>query len=207
MQPFDGADGTPEERSLIIDAAYACLSGPRTGPVPVAAILERAGVSTRAFYRHFESKDALFIAMLERESDELVRRLEHIPETVPGGPVEELRAWVEQMFDLVNDPRRATKMDVIDSDEVRVAKGYCAVRDRIRAERERSLIAILDRGLCAGVFPDAEPSADAAAISGAVSRVLAGMADPAAPSSEEAIAGILSFAHRALGVHRTAGTA
>jgi AcrR family transcriptional regulator len=200
VQPEPHADDFSEERDRIIEAAYACLSAPRSGPVPIAAILERAGVSTRAFYRHFESKDALFIAMLESESDELVRRLEQIPQTVPGGPVAELRAWVEQMFDLVNDPRRASKMDVIDSDEVRVAKGYYAVRDRIRAERERSLIGILDRGLQSGVFADASPAADAAAISGAVSRVLAGMTDPNAPSSEDALESVMSFALRALGV-------
>jgi AcrR family transcriptional regulator len=200
VQAETHADDLAEERRRIIEAAYACLSAPRSGPVPIAAILERAGVSTRAFYRHFESKDALFIAMLESESDELVRRLERIPQTVPGGPVAELRAWVAQMFDLVNDPRRASKMDVLDSDEVRVAKGYYAVRDRIRAEREHSLIAILDRGLQAGVFPDASPAADAAAISGAVSRVLAGMAGPDAPSSADALEGVMSFALRALGV-------
>lgn len=196
--------GEADERDRILDAAYACLTTPHTGPVPIAAILDRAGVSTRAFYRHFASKDALFIAMLERESDVLVARLERIPDTVDGGAVAQLHAWVAYMFELANDPRRASKMDVLDSDEVRVARGYREVRDRIRTERERSLVDILDRGRRDGSFPHADATADAAAISGAVSRVLAGTAGPDAPTSERAIAGVMSFALRALGVQQTA---
>ena len=196
--------GEADERDRILDAAYACLTTPHTGPVPIAAILDQAGVSTRAFYRHFASKDALFIAMLEHESDVLVARLERIPDTVHGGAVAQLRAWVAYMFELANDPRRASKMDVLDSDEDRVARGYREVRDRIRAERERSLVDILNRGRCDGSFPHADAAADAAAISGAVSRVLAGMAEPDAPTTERAIAGVMSFALRALGVQQTA---
>ena len=171
--------------------------------MPIAAILDRAGVSTRAFYRHFESKDALFIAMLQLESDMLVGRLERIPQDTDGGPVAELRAWVEAMFELANDPRRASNMDVLDSDEVRVAKGYRDVRDRIRAERERSLVIILERGKRDGTFPDADPTVDATAISGAVIRVLAGMTPPNAPPSDRAIAGLIDFALRALGAVRS----
>lgn len=196
--------GAGDERGRIIDAAYACLSAPRTGPVPIAAILDRAGVSTRAFYRHFESKDALFIALLERESAVLVERLEHIPETTPGGAVAELQAWVCHMFEMVNDPRRAGKFDALESDEVRVAKGYREVRDRIRTERERSLIDILARGRRDGVFPDTDPPVDAAAISGAVGRVFEGLADPDAPTTDQAIVAVVNFALRALGAPRTA---
>ena len=64
MQPDTASD---HDRGCIIDAAYGCLSQPHSGPIPVAAILQRAGVSTRAFYRHFESKDELFLALLDRQ--------------------------------------------------------------------------------------------------------------------------------------------
>ena len=37
----------------------------------MVAILERAGLSTRAFYRHFQSKDELFLALLRQEGDAL----------------------------------------------------------------------------------------------------------------------------------------
>ena len=62
----------------IIDAAYSCLSSPHEGPVSVAAILAGAGLSTRAFYRHFTSKDELFLAMLKRDSDAVAGRLRRL---------------------------------------------------------------------------------------------------------------------------------
>ena len=55
----------------IIDAAYSCLSEPHSGPIPVAAILQRAGVSTRAFYRHFDDVTALLLRLLSDLGGEL----------------------------------------------------------------------------------------------------------------------------------------
>ncbi|HME49084.1 helix-turn-helix domain-containing protein, partial [Mycobacterium sp.] len=74
-----------DERASIIDAAYACLASPHPGPVSVAAILEAAGMSTRAFYRHFQSKDELFLAMLRRDADAVTRRLRRIADETAGG--------------------------------------------------------------------------------------------------------------------------
>ncbi|MGZ5363129.1 MAG: TetR/AcrR family transcriptional regulator, partial [Mycobacterium sp.] len=85
------------DRECIIDAAYTCLSEPHSGAISVAAILQRAGVSTRAFYRHFESKDELFLAMLRAETDLLAERLDRICADVPGGPVDQVRAWIAGM--------------------------------------------------------------------------------------------------------------
>lgn len=51
------AGSNDEERDRIVEATFDCLSEPHEGPVHVSAILARAEVSSRAFYRHFESKD------------------------------------------------------------------------------------------------------------------------------------------------------
>jgi AcrR family transcriptional regulator len=48
----------------IINAAYRCLAAAAGAPVSITDILEEAGLPTRAFYRHFESKDALLLSML-----------------------------------------------------------------------------------------------------------------------------------------------
>ena len=142
---------TPDDREGIIDAAYTCLSEPHTGPIPVAAILERAGLSTRAFYRHFVSKDELFLALLRQEGDALSGRLDRIANDLAGDPVNQLTAWIEQMFALAHDPRLRMHLTVIDSDEVRAAKGYRETRERLHADRDRSLAEILagwSRGRC-----------------------------------------------------------
>ena len=199
MQPDTASDA---DRGCIIDAAYSCLSEPHTGPIPVAAILQRAGVSTRAFYRHFQSKDELFLAMLQQESDALADRLDHIADEASGAPVDQLTAWINEMFGLVYDPQARMHLTVIDSDEVRAAKGYRESREQAHADRERSLVAILRRGRQDGSFPLADPEHDAMAISALVSREMAlkGTADGC--ELQRSRGRVLSFALRALGATR-----
>lgn len=202
VQP-DTADG--DDRGCIIDAAYTCLSEPHSGPIPVAAILQRAGVSTRAFYRHFESKDELFLAMLRAETDALAGRLDRICADVPGGPSDQLKAWIIGMFGLINDDETRQHFTVIDSDEVRAAKGYRETRERAHADRERSLVEILRRGRDDGSFPLADPENDAFAINAVISRVMISQSYDDHEGMQRAQAQILDFALRALGAGRAAG--
>lgn len=190
-----------DDRGCIIEAAYTCLSEPHSGPIPVAAILQRAGVSTRAFYRHFESKDQLFLAMLRQESDALAGRLDRIADEAPGGPIDQLKAWIAEMFGLVYDAKACMHLTVIDSDEVRAAKGYRETRERAHAERERSLVEILRRGRDDGSFPLTDPDRDAIAISAVVSREMSQPSDVGG-GMECAQARVLDFALRALGARR-----
>lgn len=189
------------DRGCIIEAAYTCLSQPHSGPIPVAAILQRAGVSTRAFYRHFESKDELFLAMLRQESDALAGRLDRIVDRAPGRPIDQLKAWISEMFGLVYDAKVRMHLTVIDSDEVRAAKGYRETRERAHADRERSLVEILRRGRHDGSFPLTNPERDAIAISAVVSREMSLPSDVNG-GMECAQTRVLDFALRALGALR-----
>lgn len=191
--------GSAEERESIIDAAYICLSRPHPGAVPVAAILRVAGVSTRAFYRHFASKDDLFLAMLRQESEALARRLEHISE-LTGGPSAQLETWIDNLFAVAFDPALQAHLAVLDSNEVRAATGYHQLREQVRADRERSLIEILERGRNDGTFPLAVPAEDAVAISALVSRAMTTLrTDDRTHGLNEKLR-ILDFSLRALGV-------
>jgi AcrR family transcriptional regulator len=201
VQPETSSD---DDRGCIIDAAYVCLSQPHSGPIPVAAILQRAGVSTRAFYRHFQSKDELFLAMLRQESDALADRLDQIAEEAPGSPVEQLREWIGRMFGWVHDAQLRMHLTVIDSDEVRAAKGYRETRERAHADRERSLVEIMRRGREDGSFPLADPERDAIAISAVVAREMTGVAPDDEGQLERSLARVLDFALRALGAQRAA---
>ena len=192
-----------DDRQGIIDAAYGCLSQPHSGPIPVAAILDRAGLSTRAFYRHFASKDELFLAMLRQEADELAIRLDRIADELPGDSVERLKAWIEMMFVLAHDAELRMHLTVIDSDEVRAAKGYREMRERLHADRERSLERVLQRGLDDGSFPLAQPHSDAVAIGAIVSRELTISSPGGDEDLQHARARVLDFALRALGADRS----
>ena len=200
MQPDSGSD---DDRGCIIDAAYNCLSEPHSGPIPVAAILQRAGVSTRAFYRHFESKDELFLALLRQESDALAHRLDRIVDET-GDPVGQLKAWINGMFGWMHDEEMRMHLTVIDSDEVRAAKGYRETRERAHADRERSLVEILRRGRADGSFPQADPEHDAVAISAVISREMASQLPGDEARLQRSLDWVLEFALRALGAEGTA---
>jgi AcrR family transcriptional regulator len=201
VQPDSAND---DDRGCIIDAAYSCLSEPHTGPIPVAAILQRAGVSTRAFYRHFQSKDELFLALLRQESDTLAERLDRIVDET-GDPVGQLKAWINGMFGWMHDEEMRMHLMVIDSDEVRAAKGYRETRERAHADRERSLVEILRRGRADGSFPRADPEHDAVAISAVISREMANQSPGDEARLQRSLDWVLEFALRALGAERTAG--
>jgi AcrR family transcriptional regulator len=189
----------PDEPGTIIEAAYACLSAPHEGPVPVAAILEEAGVSTRAFYRHFGSKDEMFLAMFNREGEILAGRLNRIVEESEGGPREQLEAWIGTLCGVLKYPRGRTVVTVLDSDEVRAAKGYRAARQAFRVKRELSLIEILERGRRDGSFPLTDPKADAVAISAMVTREMTTQADGKRTDPDLCLERVLAFSMRALG--------
>jgi AcrR family transcriptional regulator len=201
VQPETASD---DDRGCIIDAAYSCLSEPHSGPIPVAAILQRAGVSTRAFYRHFGSKDELFLALLRQESDALADRLDRIAVEVPGAPVDQLKAWIGQMFGWMHDEELRMHLTVIDSDEVRTARGYRETRERAHADRERSLVEILWRGRKDGSFPLADPDHDAVAISAVISREMVNQSPGDERRLQRSLDWVLEFALRALGAEGTA---
>jgi AcrR family transcriptional regulator len=200
VQPDAASDN---DRGCIIDAAYGCLSEPHSGPIPVAAILQRAGVSTRAFYRHFESKDELFLALLRQESDALADRLDRIVDEGSGDPVDQLKAWIGQMFGWMHDAELRMHLTVIDSDEVRAAKGYRETRERAHADRERSLVEILRRGQVDGSFPLADPDHDAVAISAIISREMVNLSPGDGERLRRSLAWVVEFSLRALGAVRT----
>ncbi|AHC26940.2 TetR family transcriptional regulator [Mycolicibacterium neoaurum] len=184
----------------MVEATFACLAEPHDGPIPVAAILSRAGVSSRAFYRHFQSKDELFLAMLDDVTERLAVLLDAIAAGAGIAPLDRLRAWLDQMFTLAMDSDLHRYLAVLDCDEMRSAKGYREARERSRSRRESSLSDILAAGLADGSFPLAEPESDAIAIAALVSRELTSTRIFDAEQVPVARARVEGFALRALGV-------
>ena len=191
--------GSDDERRRIIEAAYRCLSDSHREPVTMSTILHTAGVSSRAFYRHFRSKDDLFLALLQEGADEIAARVDRVAAAEIGSPVDQLATWIGEIFDLMVDPRRRMQMAVIDSEEVRSAAGYRDMRERSHASRERSLADILRRGRATGAFPLADPDHDAVAISALVSRILSSVAPEDMQAVKQAESRLLDFALRAVG--------
>jgi AcrR family transcriptional regulator len=185
-----------DELRILLDAALVVME--RNGYVDagVAEILAEANLSTRSFYRHFESKDQLLCALYRREAYAAAARLCAKVEAA-GTPRAALEAWIDEILSLGHDRAKAARLKVLSSRGAMKADGY-AEETRHAAQL---LMAPLERLLAAGrvdgSFPLAEPDADAALIQ-AVVWSSAGLSP--AVSRADAARHVRSFCERALGV-------
>ncbi len=107
-----GPHYTDEVRRLL-DAAFAVMGEHgTTARVRVADIVARAGMSNDTFYRHFPSKDALVVALLEDGTERLASYIEHQmgKETTPEGKV---RRWVEGVMSQTREQAADTTLAVL----------------------------------------------------------------------------------------------
>lgn len=188
------------ERSRIIEAAYRCLVDAGGGGLSVTGVLTAAGLSTRAFYRHFGSKDQLLLAMFRRDSDRVHAELTAAAGAAPTPP-EALRAWIGGFLALTADSRRRRRVLVMSCGELMRTAGYAAERARMTEAHHTAIAAILERGRADGSLPWADPDADARTITAALTaafqeRMAAG---PAAQDASAAAEQVTDFALRALG--------
>ena len=160
-------DPDPGVREALVNAAAEIVRDEGIGAVNVARVLERAALSTRAFYRHFDSKDALvsavFLQMARMEMRRLKRKM-----AAASNPAEAVVAWIEGRLDLAfneqirSDLRQASleaQTQMFAAPEL-VGEAY--------AEILKPLVEQLEKVRAAGVFPDIDPAADALSIHGAI---------------------------------------
>jgi AcrR family transcriptional regulator len=157
----------PDVRCAIVDAASRSIHDQGVRGLNIAAVLERAQLSTRAFYRHFESKDQLVAAVFREvargETQRLRRKMGNT-----AGPVEAVAAWIDGRLDLVFDentelslrrhPWPGDQSKALSSEMVSPA--YGAILE--------PLIEQLQRGLELGAFKDIVPMTAARSIDGVV---------------------------------------
>lgn len=157
----------PDVRGAIVAAASRSVHDRGVRGLSIAAVLERAQLSTRAFYRHFESKDqlvaAVFLEMARIETQRLRSRMENT-----RCPVEAVVAWVDGRMETAFDEaadfdlRRLTleaQSKAFSSADV-LAPAYNAILEPLTEQ--------LERGLEIGVFEDIVPATAAKSIHGVV---------------------------------------
>ncbi len=140
-----------------MDAAYKVL---RDGgdDLTISGVLARAGVSTRAFYRHFESKDALLREMYLRDARWVAARLS---KRLAGAtsPRQAVEWWIDEMFGFTRDARRAERVAVLGSILGGAVDGVESVAVQSRALLNESLEAAIAAGVASGAFADTDPAA------------------------------------------------
>lgn len=102
-----------ERRALIVDAAGRLFGERGYEHTRVDEIAAAAGVTKPMLYRHYDSKEALYLALLERHRDDLVAFAELIP--VEGTLEERLRAVLDGWLDYVEAHSYAWRMLFRDS--------------------------------------------------------------------------------------------
>jgi AcrR family transcriptional regulator len=158
----------PDVRCAIVDAASRSIHDEGVRGLNIAVVLERARLSTRAFYRHFESKEQLVAAVFREvargETQRLRRKMANT-----ACPVEAVAAWIDGRLDLVVDENTELNLRLhlwlgpqskaFSSPEM-VSPAYGAILE--------PLIEQLHRGLELGAFKDIVPITAATSIDGVV---------------------------------------
>jgi AcrR family transcriptional regulator len=147
------------ERALLLSAAMKVMRRNGFAHASVADILEEAGLSTRAFYRHFESKDDLVGALYRADAEHAAARLDERVAAAPT-PEAKLEAWIDEILSFAYDPRRAPRVSVMSSE---AARRSVAEREQRAAQAllTAPLLRVLEAGQRDGSFPSADPVNDA----------------------------------------------
>jgi AcrR family transcriptional regulator len=148
---------------MLLTAAEAVLARGGYEGLRVDDVLDEAGLSTRAFYRHFRGKSELFLALFDREAaragDRLRRKV-----AAASSPQEKVEVWVASTLALAYDARLAGRTRVFLVERQVIASEFPG--DVIRCVRLQlvPLETAIEEGRSTGAFPSAEPERDALAI-------------------------------------------
>jgi AcrR family transcriptional regulator len=171
------------EREAILRVAYRLIGRRPDSTASVQEILDGAGLSTRAFYRHFRSKDELILTMYRTAADRVAAELSDVVAVADGAPAA-LEAWVHHQLAVVYDGRRARQTAVLNSVEVRATAGFDHVHQASDTVRRTILAEVLRQGRRDGSLPGVgDADEDARAVVSVVSGIMmAKLAGDRAPS-------------------------
>ena len=157
----------PATRRAILAAASTSLREDGVQGLSIAGVLQRAQLSTRAFYRHFESKDqlvsAVFLEMARAEKRRLKRKM-----AAAAGPAGAVAAWVDGRLDLAFSDTIKSDLRQMSLDAQSQTFAAPELMQPAYAEMLEPLIAEIQRGLDQGQFHDVDPTSAAQAIQGVV---------------------------------------
>jgi AcrR family transcriptional regulator len=156
-----GPDATVRRKILV--AATKTLREQGIQALSIAAILERTALGTRAFYRHFGSKDelvaALFLESARVEERRLRRRM-----ASAATEIDAVAAWIDGRLDLAFDPNIKSDLRRLSTEAQSQMFGSPNLVMPAYAQLLKPLSEALQRGVEHGVFRHADPVSDAEAI-------------------------------------------
>jgi AcrR family transcriptional regulator len=115
MRPGRGtprAEAEKNQRERLFAAMVATVAEKGYEATTVADLVELSGVSRSAFYKHFDDKQACFLAAVEAMVDPTLKRF-GADESVPAG-IERARGAFESLVKLIVDQPAAAKMCIVE---------------------------------------------------------------------------------------------
>lgn len=125
---------TAERRATLLRAAGPLFGHDGYAGTRLEDIVAAAGVTKPILYRHFESKKALYVALLDKHEADLPSFFERVEGIGPGlGPDELVRLILEHWLDYVRENSHAWQMlfrDASGDDDLRRRRRQVSVRAR-----------------------------------------------------------------------------
>jgi AcrR family transcriptional regulator len=180
-------------QELIEEGGYAAA--------PVAAIAERAGVAAGTLYRHFESKQELFVEVFRTVCAREERAMRAAAQQIDSSSAVEQLEVVLATFArrALRNPRLAWALLAEPVDPL-VDAERLAYRERYAEVVAETLRAAIE----AGEVPDQSVELTAAALVGGCGEVLVGPLSPLAgtrPRTDEIVTALRAFVRRAVGAN------
>jgi len=183
-----------DEVRRLVDAAYAVMRRTESLDPRVSDIVQAAGLSNQAFYRHFRTKDELLVAVLDDGRRRLVETLERrMTKASPGADA--VRAWVEGLLEQARNAEAAANTRPFAVNGARLAARY---PEATASQREQVIAplraAVADAGGDPGRDADAIYHLAMAATEDAIVR--------RQPPTRDDVAHLVAFALRGIGASR-----
>jgi AcrR family transcriptional regulator len=187
-------------RERLLTAARQVIEEGGYGAASVLAIADRAGVAAGTLYRHFASKEELFVEVFRSVCAREERAMRAAADQLPGeATARERLETVLATFArrALRNPRLAWAL-IAEPVDPRVD----AERIAYRARYAELIAAGLAAGIEAGELPEQNVSLTAAALVGGCGEALVGPLSPLAasgPGAEEIVEALRTFVGRAVG--------
>jgi AcrR family transcriptional regulator len=184
----------PERRALIIEGAGRLFGEHGYDNTRLDDVAAAAGVTKPILYRHFDSKRALYLALLERHRDDLPGFVGAIP--AEGTVSERLRAVLDVWLDYVEAHSYAWKMLFRDTGG---GPEVAALRRRVHA-RARTVLTEILAGLATDPIPRRELAPVAELLSMGMASLVLWWIEDAEVSRAAVLAALTTIWVRVLGV-------
>lgn len=189
------------ERKRLISAARQVMERNGWWGFKVENVLKQSGLSTRSFYRHFEKKSDLLVAVLDEELADLAVRLRNATAAATCHS-DQVRAYVVETIDFAYSPDFAERSSLLASLWRELINEYPAAIEHCAEKLIAPLSELMTAGLAAGEVDCEDPVSDSRAIFYMLWSMTADQAALGSGSSRTQVEEMaLGFVTRAIGIH------